>query len=168
MSRPFLTMSGSERNDRRAAACLMTALMLSGVGASGVRAEEPTPPPSLIARALQRNGERERPNAGGRMTYARLVPELRLIGIVQQAQAPARASVDNILMAQLSWPLDQVANNAIAATRDARQRAAARESLVARILEAWHRRQDALDRADDLAAEEADAELDAVTGEIDP
>jgi hypothetical protein len=169
MSMPFLTSSGSPGNDRRTATCLMTAFTIVAFYPSGARADERTPPRSLIERALQRSGYCDPPRSGQALTYARFIPELRLRGIVQQSQQPTRASVENIAMAELAWPLERSsALDVTTAARDVRQRAAARESLVSRIVETWHQREQALDRADDIAADEADAELDALTGEVDP
>ena len=168
MSKPFLTSSGSPRNDRRTATCLMTVFMTAALGPLGAHADEHAPPPSLIERALQRSGDNDGRERGGSLSYARLIPQLSLRGVVQQAQGPGHASVQNLAMIELAWPLDRLPGEAVAATRDVRQRAAARESLVDHIMEAWHQREQALDHADDLAADEADAELDALTGEIDP
>src|SRR5260370_23210829 len=125
--------------------------------------------PSLIDRALRRSAYCDAPQAPRALTYARFIPELHLRGITQQSQRPSRASVENIVMAELSWPLDRSpAVEATAAARDLRQREAARESLVSRIVDSLHQREQALERADDIAADEADAELDALTGEVDP
>jgi hypothetical protein len=49
-----------------------------------------------------------------------------------------------------------------------RQRSAACQALVDRIVDDWRRRREAQDGADDLTADELDAEIDALTGEIDP
>jgi hypothetical protein len=169
MSMPFLTSSGSPGNDRRTATCLMTAFMIAALSPSGAHADDRAPPPSLIERALRRSAYCDPPPQARALTYARFIPELHLRGIVQQSQRPGRASVENIAMAELSWPLERSpALEATAAARDVRERAAARESLVSRIVDAWHQREQALDRADDLTADEADAELDALSGEVDP
>jgi hypothetical protein len=147
----------------------MTVLMIAAMSPVRVHADESAPPPSLIERALQRSGYCDPPRHSHAFTYARFIPELRLRGIVQQLQQPRLASVENIGMAELAWPLDRSpALEATAAARELRQWTQARESLLSRIVEAWRQREQARDRADDLAADEAEAELDALTGEVDP
>jgi hypothetical protein len=147
----------------------MTCLVIVALCPANAHADDRAPPLSLIERAVQRSGYGDPPPRRDLLAYARLVPELRLRGILQQGQQPNRASVENLVMAELIWPLDRSpAQAATAAARELRQRTAARDDLVSRIVEAWHQREQALDRADDIAADEAEAELDALTGEVDP
>src|SRR5207248_9287425 len=107
MSMPFLTSSGSPGNDRRTATCLMTVFMIAALGSSGAHADERAPPPSLIDRALRRSAYCDPPRSGHALTYARFIPELHLRGIVQQSQLPTRASVENLAIAELAWPLER-------------------------------------------------------------
>ncbi len=163
---PFLTSSGSPRNHRRTATCWMTALLIVGAWSVEAGAQE-RPPSSLIERALRRcaycNSPRPR-----LATYAHWVPELHLRGIVQQSQAPGRASVENIAMAELAWPLDrpfEASERAVDVA--ARQRSAAREALVDRLVDTWQQRERARARGDELDVEELEAELDALSGEVE-
>jgi hypothetical protein len=153
---PFLTELWRTADDRRAATCLMTVFAIAVVSPSAsARADERAPPAaSLIDRGLA----------------ASFVPQLRLGAAVERSHWQGRSAVDTIVYGELVWPLGRApAGHAIAASREGQQRAAARETLVERIAAAWHKRRQADDLADEIAArlahEEADAEIEALTGD---
>ena len=105
---------------------------------------------------------------GAAAAAARWMPQLRLHAIVDRALGPLGHD-DMMLLGELAWPLGRSApGDEIAASRARRQTSAERQRLLDRIGDAWHRRRQADDREDEIAAtleaEEADAELDAITG----
>jgi hypothetical protein len=165
MRTPCLTGFAGTRKDRRTAIRLMTVMTLVGLPLSSrTRADEP--PASLIARALVRSGYCDDHTPRRSLAWVQLIPQLRLRAMMQQSQEPRRASIEGLGIVELIWPLTRsAALDGVAAARELRQREAARDSLVARIGAAWRRRRQAQDRADDLASDEADAELEALTGD---
>lgn len=166
----FLTRSRGRREDRRTATCLMTAISIAVVSPlAPARADERAPPASLIDRALRNAGLCPTAPLDGVREAARFVPELRLGATVGRAQLPWGTRDETLVYGALAWPLDRAsAGSAVDEARYDRQRVKRREDLIDRIAATWHRREQA-DRIDDdvaaeLAAEEADAELDALTG----
>ncbi|MCA1663950.1 MAG: hypothetical protein LC659_06745 [Myxococcales bacterium] len=150
----------------------MTVISIVVVWPTSARADQALPP-SLIERAL-RNDSPGAPPSDRAIAAAEWIPELRLRALIERADLPTRRRVDALFFGELIWPLGRapVGDN-IEAARDRRQRSAARDSLVERIAAAWHARSLVDDAADDVAArlaeEEADATLDALTGDaVDP
>jgi hypothetical protein len=120
---------------------------------------------SLRGRTLRSRspGDRERAIAA-----ASWLPELRVRATVERSDVPGRRD-NTTVSGELTWPLDRsFGSNAIAEARARRQAAVERERLVDRIAETLRRRQQAHDLNDDVAAElaeeEADAEVYALTG----
>jgi len=125
-------------------------------------------PSSLMERALRRAGLGERSRAEA-IVAAQWVPELRVRAAVESAAGPT-SQLSLLFVGELAWPLGRsTATEAVAAERLTRQTSAQRQRLIDSIAEAWQRRQRAADLQDDVAAEltaeEADAELEARTGE---
>lgn len=171
MEKAFLTEARNRREDRRTATCLMTVLSIAAMSSwRSARAEEPAAPQPLIARALHYAGlDREPAIDSGVLAAARWLPELRIGASVARARLPTGAKDETVVFGALSWPLDPTAVGAAAdELRNDRWRLAARSDLVDRISRAWHRRTDADRLGDEVAAEldleEADAEIDALTG----
>jgi hypothetical protein len=135
------------------------------------RADEPVPP-SLIERAL-RNDSPGRPPSDRALAVAQWIPQLRLKAVVSEHALPRQSRVETIVFGELAWPLGRTpVGDRIAAADAKRQRSAARDALVERIAAAWHARTLAENAADAvsarLAEEEADATVDALTGETGP
>jgi hypothetical protein len=135
-------------------------------------ADERSPPASLIARGLRHAGL-HRPSVSERvLAAARWVPALGVGVAVERDAATTRSFAATRVYGQLAWPLGRApTGDTIAAERDLRWRAAARDRLIDRISEAWQRRQHAAEIADDIAArlseDEADAEIEALVGAED-
>jgi hypothetical protein len=169
MRSPFLTGSRAKTDDRRAATCLMTVFSIVAVSPlAPARADEPVPS-SLMERAL-RNDSPGQPASARAANAAPWIPELRLRATITHGQWPARDRVDTSFIGELAWPLGRSPwADAAAAARDRRQRSVARDALVERIAAAWHARRVADEAADDveaeLAAEEAEATVDALVGD---
>jgi hypothetical protein len=146
----------------------MIVMMLAAAFCSAsARADEDVAPPSLIGRALRLRAyeDQDRTRAAA---IAPWIPQLRVHAIVERA-AGSLGHDNTIVMGELAWPLGRSATgDLVLANRARRQASAERQRLLDRIGDAWHRRRQASDREDDLAAtldlEEADAELDAITG----
>jgi hypothetical protein len=133
------------------------------------RADEREPPASLIDRALANAGLCPTPPLDGVRAAAQWIPELRLGAVLTRARLPWGSLDETVVYGALSWPLDRSpVGAAIDEARVDRQRTRRREDLVERIAATWHRREQAYRIEDDidaeLTAEEADAELDALTG----
>ena len=166
---PFLTGSRPTTDDRRAATWLMTVFTIVAASPSApARADEPVPS-SLMVRAL-RNDNPGRPASERAASVAPFIPQLRLRAVVAQGQWPGRSRVETTLVGELAWPLGRTAStDAVTAAGDRRQRSAARDSTVEALAAAWHARLAADDVTDDLeaelAAEEADATIDALVGD---
>lgn len=169
MESPFLTGSPPKTDDRRAATWLMTVLsILMAIHSTAARADDRIPP-SLIERALG-NDSPGRPASDRAAAAASWIPELRLRAMVTRGEWPRRSRLDTSVVGELAWPLGRSPRaDATAAARDRRQRSIARDSLVERIAAAWRARRIATENTDDvegrLAAEEADATLDALAGD---
>jgi hypothetical protein len=123
-----------------------------------------------MERALPSRGLEPPPVA--RVVAARWLPKLTLAAVVERSLG---ASVhDQItLLGSLAWPLDDERSNGVGLEHERLRRISAqkRERLVDRIAAAWQRRARAETLADEvdaaLSAEEADAELDVLTGRVD-
>ncbi len=169
-----LTGSRARTDDRRTAICLMTALALVVVSPlARAQADELAPPASLIGRALRRSDGCTAHPSERAATAAQWMPELRLGAAARHADWAAGSSTETLIYGALAWPLDRApVGDALAVAQRTRQCAEARTSLVERIAAAWHRRLQAEALADDVAAElateEADAELEALTDEDAP
>ena len=169
MASRFLTGSRWATDDRRAATWLMTVFSIATLTPSlSARADERAPPLSLIDRAVQLDSP-GRPSSERALAAAPWIPELRLRGVVEKSALPGRGRLDAGFFAELAWPFGRrIVEDAVAAARDRRERSAARDALVERITAAWHARRLAAEAADDvageLAEEEADATLDALSG----
>ncbi|HEY1585829.1 MAG TPA: hypothetical protein VGH63_09100 [Polyangia bacterium] len=97
------------------------------------------------------------------------IPALRLRAVFEHSALSGRSRVETTFFGELAWPFGRrPVENAVAASRDRRERSATRDALVEKIAAAWHARRAADDVADDvaeeLAIEEADATLDALSG----
>ena len=163
----FLTGSWRTTDDRSAATWLMTVLSIATISPSA-RADE-RPPPSLIERALRFDSP-GRPPSEGALAAAPWVPELHLRAVVEHSTLPGRHQLDTTVLAIVAWPFGRrPIADATAVARDRRERSAARDALVEKIAAAWHARRIASEAADDVATEldqeEADATLDALTGD---
>jgi hypothetical protein len=146
----------------------MTVLFMAASSPSASAQTDERPPPSLIERALRNDAP------GGTVSERALaaapwIPQLRLGAVVTHGAYASGSRFNTTVYGVLAWPLGRtpVGDN-IAAARDRRARAAARDSLVERIAAAWHTRNLADDAADEVAArladEEANATLDALSG----
>lgn len=172
MTKAFLTESRRKRDDRRTATCLMTLLSIAVMSPlAPARADEPAPPASLIARALRYAGlDRDEAAGSGALAASRWLPQVHVGAAITRAQLPAGAHDETEVWGALTWPLDPTA---VGAARDElrndRWRLAARSDLVDRLAATWHRRTQADRIGDEVAAEleleEADAEIDALTGD---
>ncbi|HEY2747120.1 MAG TPA: hypothetical protein VGL86_21000 [Polyangia bacterium] len=151
----------------------MTVFSIAALSPSApARADERTPPslpPSLIERAL-------RFDSPGALTSERAlavspwIPRLKLRFVVEHGALAGRNRLDTSFFGELAWPFGRrPIDDAVAVARERREWAAARDRLVESIAAAWHARRVAAEHADDvaaeLAAEEADATLDALTGD---
>lgn len=169
-----LTGSRRKRDAGRTAICTMTVIAIAAVSPSAsTGAEERPPPASLIERALA-HAALDRPSVSERvLAAARWIPQLRLGVTVERGQPLSGTSVASAFVyGVLAWPLSRTATgDAIAAERELRLRATARQRLIDRVSEAWQRRQHASELTDEVAArlaeDEADAELDALVGDED-
>jgi hypothetical protein len=97
------------------------------------------------------------------------VPVLRVHAIVERTPSLTGYQSTQIV-GELAWPLGRTpALDAIAEARTQRQLSVGRERLLDHIADVWRRRQHARDQQDDvsrrLAADETQAELDALTGD---
>jgi hypothetical protein len=102
---------------------------------------------------------------------ARWLPTLTLGATVERALAPS-AHDQTTVLAALSWPVDERTSGVgLEHERLRRTTTLSRRRLLDRIAEAWQRRRHADTLADaieaQLSAEEADAELDVLTGGAD-
>jgi len=102
---------------------------------------------------------------------ARWLPTLSVGAIFERSRGPASHDQTTVL-GQLSWPLDdKLSSEELFRDRLLRQASRERQRLLDRIAATWQRRRQAQERADDLEAElgtqEADAELDVLTGRAD-
>lgn len=163
----FLTGSWRTSDDRSAATWLMTVLSIAALSPPA-RADE-RPPPSLIERALRLDSP-GRPPSERALAAAPWVPELQLRAVVEHGTLPGRHQLETTVLAIVAWPFGRrPIADATALARDRRERSAARDALVAKIAAAWHARRVAGEAADDVAVEldeeEADATLDALSGD---
>ena len=167
-----LTGSRRKRDAGRTAICTMSVLAIAAVSPpASTGAQERPPPASLMRRALA-HAALDRPSVSERvLAAARWIPQLRLGGIVERGQQLTGASVaSTFVYGELAWPLSRTpTGDAIAAERDRRWQSAERQRLIDRVTDAWQRRQHASEMADEVAArlaeDEADAELEALTGD---
>jgi hypothetical protein len=175
MRSAFLTGSRRTTDDRRAANCLMTVIAIAvGSPPTLAQADERAPPslpPSLIERA-QRNAVPGGAVSDRAIAASAWIPELRLDAIVERHVGPDRGRVETIVFGELAWPLGRSPGvDLVTGARARRLQSAARDSLVERILAAWHQRRAAADATDEVAArlaeEEDDAILDAIVGDGD-
>jgi hypothetical protein len=148
----------------------MTVLSIAAASPSASARADERPPPSLIERAL-RNGSPGEPASERSLAAAPWIPELKLRAVFERGMLPGRSRLDTVFLGQLAWPFGRrPVEDAVAAARDRRERAATREQLVGQIAAAWHARRMASELADDVAAElaeeEADATLDALSGAV--
>jgi len=102
---------------------------------------------------------------------ARWLPTLSVRAIFERSRGPESHDQTTVL-GQLSWPLDdKLSSEELFRDRLLRQASRERQRLLDRIAATWQRRRQAQERADDLEAElgtqEADAELDVLTGRAD-
>jgi hypothetical protein len=146
----------------------MTVLAIVVVSPQASARADERAPPSLIELGIRARlpGTESSERA---VAAASFLPELRLRAIFEYGAWPGRSFATTTVLGELAWPLGRTpAGDAIAGEQARRQRASARETLVARIATAWHERRRAEEAADDvaaeLAAEQADAELDALVG----
>jgi hypothetical protein len=122
-------------------------------------------------RALRHAGLRGDPAvSSGALAAARWLPEVRVGAAVTRAQLPTGSRDETEIYGLLTWPLGR---GTVGAARDElrndRWRVTAKTDLLDRITATWHRRAQADRIGDEVAAEleleEADAELDALTGD---
>jgi hypothetical protein len=102
---------------------------------------------------------------------ARWLPQLTVGAIVERSLGPT-AHDQTAIVGTLSWPLDDHSSGmALEHERLRRTTARQRQRLLDRIAETWQRKLQAQELADDvdseLSTEEADAELDVLTGRSD-
>lgn len=167
----FLTGLCRAKDHRRAATCLMTVLAIApGSPHMSAHAEEREVPASLIQRGLLRAGLCDGTVSDGAIAAAQWLPELRLGARFRHRTMPWGFAAETLVFGELAWPLGRTpVGDAIRGVREGRQRSDARDSLVERIASAWHKRQQAAQVTDEIAArldgDEADAELEALTGE---
>jgi hypothetical protein len=104
------------------------------------------------------------------LAAARWLPTLTVGAIVERSSG-ASARDHTMVVGALSWPLEAESSAEVENERWRRQASADRQRLVDRIAESWRRRRQAQALEDDVAAElgteEADAELDVLTGRAD-
>jgi hypothetical protein len=123
-----------------------------------------------MERALRSRGL-DPPPPGAAVEAARWLPRLTLGAIVDRALGPT-AHDQTTVIGTLAWPLDERSSGlALEQERLRRKTASQRQRLLDRIAEVWQRRLQAQTLADDveseLSIEEADAELDVLTGRGD-
>src|SRR2546423_3014926 len=152
MKSPFLTGSRRKADDRRAAIRLMTVIGIAVMSPLGPARADERPPraASLIDRAA----------ASG------WLPQLTLGARLTRARWSLHSADETFVYGALAWPLERPAAT-VPALREQRVRQAERQSHAARLAEAWHRRRVAEDKADDVAAELAGEEADAMIDALD-
>jgi hypothetical protein len=166
----FLTESPNRRDDRRTAILMLVLSQVVVATSAAARADEPAAAPPLMERALAARGLDPPPVA--RAVAARWLPTLTLAAAVEQS-AGAGVGDQITVLGSLSWPFDDGRPSGIGLEHERLRRTSAsrRQRLVERIAEAWQRRLQAETLADDveatLSADEADAELDVLTGRLD-
>ncbi len=168
----MLTLTGSlPRRDHGRAALLriMTIIPLTLVSLRAGADPPRAVPGTLIERALHRaalDGEDPAP----RRRASAFLPSLKLSAGVGRSVAPWRNTWVVDVLAQFSWPFgDWRAGDSRARIAPSQRLAARREQLIERVADLWKRREQlrrkAASTAERLDAEEADAELGALTGE---
>jgi hypothetical protein len=171
MQKPFLTRLRRSTDDRRAATCLMTVVSLLVSPLALAQGDERAPsasaaPSSLIERALQPLSEGSVSERA--MAAATLIPELRLRAMFSDATWTGYHQFNATIVGELAWPLGRTpVGAAVDEARVRRQRSAERKSVVDQIAASWRERRRAEEMGDDiaaeLAAEEADADAEALT-----
>lgn len=167
MADAFLTRCQARNDDRRTATLMLAMVLALATGVRSARADDDVAPPSLISRALRLRRCEDQDRSAAAAT-AHWLPRLRVRAIVERSGGPL--SHDNtMVLGELAWPLGRgVTGDAVMADRTRRLTSADRERLVDRIADAWRRRRQLGDARDELDAtldaEEAEAELDALTG----
>ena len=155
MKSPFLTGSSRRADDRRAAIRLMTILGILVVSPlAPARADEGPPRASLRASLIER------------ASAARWLPQLTLGTRLSRARWSLNAADETVVYGALAWPLERPPAT-VPALHEQRMREAERQSHVARLADAWHRRRIAEDKRDDVAAELAVEEADAMIDALD-
>jgi hypothetical protein len=101
----------------------------------------------------------------------RWLPTLTIGAVFERSRGPLSHDQTTVL-GHLSWPLDdRRSSDELSRERLHRQASTERQRLLDRIAATWQRRRQAEERNDDLEAElgtqEADAELDVLTGRAD-
>ena len=164
----FLTTLRLRRENRRTAIWMSLTIAVMA-GSQSARADEPAPA-SLMTRALRYNGYDEA-TRGRALEAAPWLPVLRVHAVVERTPSLYGYQSTQI-MGELAWPLGRTpALDAIAEAQTRRLASVGRQRLLDHIADVWRRRQHARDQRDDvsrrLAAEETQAELDALTGDRD-
>ncbi len=165
MSHASLTRSRSHSDARKT---LLSLCVMAMIGTSA-GAQQSHPPRSLVRRALHTAGLDHAGPSASRRRAAPLVPSLSLTVGTGAVELPVWPASWLEAWLQLSWPLDHVRDDAATLAAGARLNAE-RERVTVRVTDLWRKRQAARARAGEdigstLAADQADAELDAVTGE---
>lgn len=161
-----LTVLRTRRDHRRTAIWMSLSLAVMVQSLPGW-ADEP-PPTSLMTRALHYNGYDE-PCRSGALAAAQWMPVLRVHATIERTPGATGYDATKVY-AELAWPLGRTpVGDAVADEQSRRQSSAGRQRLLDHIAEVWRRRQHARDHRADLdrrlATEEAQAELDVLTGD---